>query len=294
MRWPPPSDWPNVARSKRVFCAPHRWHVQLLGEGADLLLLHGAGGSTHSFRDLIPLLAKHHRVIALDLPGQGFTQLGARHRCGLDATVTDIAALIRQEGWAPAGIIGHSAGAAVGLSLVADDVSPRGQPPRIVGINPALDNFEGLAGALFPALAKILAAVPFTAQAFASLTATPARVQSLISSTGSNLDADGLSFYRRLISDRDHVDATLLMMANWPLDTLNNRLFEITAPTLFIVGEEDRTVPPRVSDKAASRMPNAHVSRIAGAGHLVHEEQPQQVARLILDWLDLSLCQQGC
>ena len=57
MRWPPPPDWPLQAHSRQVFCAPHRWHVQDIGEGEIVLLLHGAGGSTHSFRDLIPLLA---------------------------------------------------------------------------------------------------------------------------------------------------------------------------------------------------------------------------------------------
>jgi magnesium chelatase accessory protein len=43
------------------------------------LLVHGAGAATHSFRGLIPLLSGHYRVIAIDLPGHGFTR-GARRR----------------------------------------------------------------------------------------------------------------------------------------------------------------------------------------------------------------------
>ena len=50
-------------------CPPHRWHVQVLGEGPTVLLLHGAGGATHSWRGLAPLLATDHRVVMLDLPG---------------------------------------------------------------------------------------------------------------------------------------------------------------------------------------------------------------------------------
>ena len=64
MRWPPPSHWPHRAHSRQVFCKPHRWHVQEMGQGDLIVLLHGAGGSTHSFRHLMPLLAEHYRVVA--------------------------------------------------------------------------------------------------------------------------------------------------------------------------------------------------------------------------------------
>ncbi|WP_407730715.1 alpha/beta fold hydrolase [Pseudomonas helleri] len=40
-----------------------------------MLLLHGFPSSSHMFRDLIPLLAAHYRVIAPDLPGFGFTEV---------------------------------------------------------------------------------------------------------------------------------------------------------------------------------------------------------------------------
>lgn len=286
MRWPPPSDWPNVTYSRQALCRPHRWHVQEAGSGATLMLLHGAGGSTHSFRDLLPDLARDHHVVAVDLPGQGFTQLGARHRSGIDATADDIVALCRQESWAPTAIIGHSAGAALALRLSQRNLSPRGQPPKIVGINAALDRFPGLAGVLFPALAKMLAAVPFTAQIFAATAREPRRVQSLIDSTGSDIDAEGLAQYRRLISDRDHADATLMMMAQWELDILIRDLGAITADTLFITGDKDSVVPPSVSEKAAAQMPHARTVCLPDLGHLAHEEAPQQISGLIRDFLN--------
>ncbi len=286
MRWHDIATWPNAALSRQVLSHPHRWHVQEAGSGDLILLLHGAGGSTHSFRDLIPLLAKTHRVVALDLPGQGFTQLGARHRCGLRAMAEDVAKLCAQEGWHPSAIIGHSAGAALALELSKTLVSPRGQTPDIVGINAALDTFKGLAGVLFPAMAKMLAAVPFTASVFSAASANPGRVKALISSTGSELDSEGLGYYRRLMSDRDHVDSTLLMMANWSLDDLLQSLPDTSARTLLITGDQDTTVPPQVSERAAQRMPHARHVSLTGYGHLVHEEVPGDVAQIILDFLD--------
>ena len=59
--------------SRQVMHRPHRWHIQEAGKGPLLLLIHGAGGATHSFRSLFPLLAQTSRVVAVDLPGQGFT-----------------------------------------------------------------------------------------------------------------------------------------------------------------------------------------------------------------------------
>ena len=87
------TEWPLAAHSRFVTCKPHRWHVQEVGSGPTLLLLHGAGGSTQSWRHIAPRLAERAHVVALDLPGQGFTRSGSRQRHGLIPTAQDIAAL---------------------------------------------------------------------------------------------------------------------------------------------------------------------------------------------------------
>ncbi len=70
----PPDDWPGRSVSRIVQSKPHRWHVQVTGKGPDVLLLHGAGASSHSWASLIGHLDTSHRVIALDLPGHGWTR----------------------------------------------------------------------------------------------------------------------------------------------------------------------------------------------------------------------------
>src|SRR4051794_41984944 len=69
-----PADWPNRASSRLVTAGGLRWHVQVAGSGPVLLLVHGTGAATHSWRDLLPLLARHFTVVAPDLPGHGFTE----------------------------------------------------------------------------------------------------------------------------------------------------------------------------------------------------------------------------
>ncbi|MET4128291.1 alpha/beta fold hydrolase BchO [Roseovarius sp. MBR-6] len=270
--------WPLSHLSRRVASRPHRWHVQEAGTGPTLLLLHGAGASTHSFRALIPALAEDHHVVALDLPGHGFTALGTRARSGLPAMAEDIAVLCRSEGWQPDTVIGHSAGAAIALQMARMSQSP---PPRIIGLNAALNRFEGVAGWLFPVLAKFLALNPLTSLAFSAGGNRMARARRLIESTGSHLDEAGLALYARLIGDRTHVEGALQMMARWDVSGLDAALPEIATPCLLITGENDRAVPPDVSDRASARLPDARHRTLAGLGHLAHEESPAAILELI-------------
>lgn len=278
MRWPPdPQVWPLAQYSRQLLVRPHRWHLQELGQGPCCLLIHGAGGGCQSFRDLAPALAPTHHVVMMDLPGQGFTQMGAQRRCGLDHMARDLLTLIRQEGWAPTRVIGHSAGAALALRLWELGLRPA---KGLVGINAALGEFRGVAGWLFPLLARALAVTPLSAGVFAS-TATRSTVRRLITGTGSALPPAGLELYYKLATDRTHVDATLSMMAQWDLSGLLSRLETITAPIHLIVGENDSAVPPQVSVDAAARLPNARLTRLEGLGHLAHEEDADQVATAI-------------
>jgi len=215
----PPPGWPLADWSEIVTCRPHRWHIQQAGAGPALLFVHGAAGATHSWRDILPDLARDHTVIALDLPGQGFTRMGTRARCGLAAMAGDIAALARARGWRIDTVIGHSAGAAIALQLAGDlDPAPR----RIVGINAALEHFTGTAGWLFPAMAKAMAANPLTAPLL-SASATRRMVERLIGATGGEIDQRGIDCYLHLFRMRAHVDATLAMMAQWSLAPLDAR-----------------------------------------------------------------------
>ncbi|MFD0858493.1 alpha/beta fold hydrolase BchO [Roseovarius aquimarinus] len=284
MRWPEDAaDWPLTEHSRRVLHRPHRWHVQEAGRGPTLLLIHGAGGATHSWRGLFPLLSERFHVVAVDLPGHGFTQPGARGRSGLESMTADLAALAAAEGWHPAAVIGHSAGAAIALNLGLRLGDPA---PRIVTLNAALSNFEGVAGWLFPKLAKLLAATPFTADLFSAAASSQSNVARLIAGTGSQLDPEGLALYRRLVADRAHVDGTLAMMSQWSLDGLLPRLGEMSAPVFLMTGDADSAVPPAVSRRAAEKLPNARLESLPSLGHLMHEEDPEAVARLIFGFLE--------
>ena len=275
-----PPDWPHRDRARRVASRPHNWCVVEAGEGPVVMLLHGAGGSGHSFRHLMPLLTPHFRVVVPDLPGQGFTRSGARSRYGIDHMAEDLVQLCSAMNIAPVAVIGHSAGAALALRL-AELLPLR----AVVGINAALGAFDGAAGVMFPILAKVLAVTPFIPHVVSRLWGNAATVGKLLATTGSPLDEAGQAQYLTLVKDPAHVDGTLGMMAQWRLESVMPRLLEQAVPVLLIASTGDKAVPARISREAAKQLPNGQYAEIASLGHLVHEEAAEQVAALILPWL---------
>ena len=266
-------DWPQAEYSRFVFCKPRRWHVQERGKGPLVLLIHGAGGATQSWRHLMPIMAEQMRVVAVDLPGQGFTKSGAQQRLGLVEMAQDLTGLCLDQGWDPAAIVGHSAGGAIALEMAAY-MTPA---PPVVGLNAALGTFKGLAGVMFPLMAKALAMTPGIARLFTASNARPASVKRLIEGTGSKLSMEELRWYRALIGDTDHVNGTLGMMAQWDLAPLLRKLPLHPSPTLLITGDRDKAVPPVTSRDVARRMPQAIHLSLPGLGHLAHEEDAKAV-----------------
>ncbi|MCX7890532.1 MAG: alpha/beta fold hydrolase [Rhodobacteraceae bacterium] len=277
-----PSDWPGAAASRGVRSGGIAWHVQECGSGPTVMLIHGAGASTHTWRHIAPALALDFTVLAVDLPGQGFTTLPDPSAASLAGMTAALVRLLADMGRVPAALVGHSAGAAIALNLAPELPAP---PRAIVAINPSLGSFEGIAGWLYPVAARLLALNPLVPGAFARIFGTERRVEGLIASTGSRLDAGGLALYRRLVADRTHVAGTLAMMARWTLGPLLDRLPAIAVPTLFILGEGDRAVPPAQAEAQARRMPDATVVRMPGSGHLVHEEAAPAVLDVMLPFL---------
>ncbi|MCY4241893.1 MAG: alpha/beta fold hydrolase [Rhodobacter sp.] len=271
--------WSLPRLSRRVSVSPHRWHVQESGEGPLILLLPGSGSSVHTWRAMIPALSERHRVVALDLPGQGFTRSPLGTRSGLEEMAADIAKLLRDQGWRPEAILSHSAGTAIALRL-----SKLMGTATVIGINPALDKFQGVAGWLFPLIARALAISPLTAMIFTA-SATPERSRRLIEGTGSKLDDEGFDYYARLMRDRAHVNGTLNMMARWSLETLLSELPTLEARTLYLTGARDLAVPPDVATRASERMQLAETRRLEGVGHLAHEEDPERILLEIRDYL---------
>jgi magnesium chelatase accessory protein len=248
-------DWPHRESSRFVKAGGLRWHVQTAGRGPVMLLLHGTGASTHSWRGLLPLLVQHFTVVVPDLPGHGFTTSPPTDQLSLPSMSRAVHALMTMLELKPQFVVGHSAGAAIALRMCLDGlITPR----SVIGINAALMPFGGIASQVFPVMAKLLVLNPFVPRFVAWRAEDKSAVTRLITGTGSRL------------------------MANWQLEGFQRELRKFTLPLTLIVGEADKAVPPEDTRKIKRIVPHATIVSMPRVGHLCHEERPDEVAQLIL------------
>jgi pimeloyl-ACP methyl ester carboxylesterase len=108
----------DIEMSKSGYAAVNglNYYYEIHGEGEPLLLLHGGLGSIDMFGPVLPALAGHRQVIAVDLQGHGRTELGAR-KIGLPDLGDDMAALLKGLGYDTVDVLGYSFGGGVGFRL---------------------------------------------------------------------------------------------------------------------------------------------------------------------------------
>ncbi|MFO7856035.1 MAG: alpha/beta fold hydrolase [Paracoccaceae bacterium] len=276
--------WPGADATRFLEAGGLRWRLVRRGpDGAPrVLLLHGAGASAHSWAGVMEDLAADHDVIAPDLPGHGFSTLPVGRRQALPVMAREVGDLIDVLGVSPDLIAGHSAGAAVALRLTLDG---RAAPRLIYAINGALTPFRGLAGVLFPPMARALSANPLTPRAFAlAASGDSDTARRLIRGTGSRIPEAGLKLYQRLFRNAAHVDGALRMMAQWDLEPLLEDLPDLPCPLVLAVGEADKAVPPDQAETLAARLPFVELER-HDLGHVMHEEAPSRFAGRIRERL---------
>ena len=92
------------------------YYYEIRGSGEPLLLLHGGLGSTGMFEPIMPQLADHRQVIAVDLQGHGRTALGDRP-FSLQAMGADMAVVLEKLGHKQVDVLGYSMGGGVAFQL---------------------------------------------------------------------------------------------------------------------------------------------------------------------------------
>ena len=221
-----------------------RWHVQVMGEGPVLLLLHGTGAATHSWRDLMPLLAAHFTVSRPICPGTASPPAAGRRPvdAGDGASGRRIAGRARRS--TPALIVGHSAGAAIALRMALD--APWRRRARWSGSTPRCCRFPDLPRGCSRRWRGCCSSIRSRRMIFsrhrphtgrgrrASCRAAPDR--------GSM--RRGSDFYGRLFATPAQCAGAITMMADWDLDTLKRDLPRVRhAGCCSSHGDRDAAIP---------------------------------------------------
>jgi pimeloyl-ACP methyl ester carboxylesterase len=254
------------------------WQVYAGGSGATILWLHGLRGVDPADPTLMALQARH-RVIAPVAPGfndlDELAEIDNIHELALDYDD-----LIGTLGLGACTMIGHSFGAMIAAEIAAHS-------PHRVGLLVLIAPF-GLWNDAYP-VADVFA-VPYTSiddilwhdpaarAAFAKPPADPADLKA---------SAD------QMIALAQSLTAVTKFV--WPIPDrgLKRRLRRIGAPTLAVFGAQDMVISPHYAQDFADGITHARTEIVAGAGHMLPYEKPDDVVALIEDFLAEPLAKAG-
>lgn len=242
---------------------------------SDVLLLHSAIADSRMWAPHLDALRAEHRVLAPDLPGYGSAELEPG-----EISYPEFAAAQLES---PAAVVGCSFGGKIALELTLDrpELVERlvliGAPPL-----PGTEWSEA-AQAGFAEEEEALERGDLDAAAEANVRMWidgPRRAPDAVDSGVRDLVREmTLRSFELQLPFEDSVSA------RWIDPSPAGRLAEVTVPTLVVVGDEDVVDILETADLLAREIPDARKVVIAGAAHLPGLERPDELNRLLLDFL---------
>ncbi|MFA7266939.1 MAG: alpha/beta hydrolase [Candidatus Nanopelagicales bacterium] len=257
--------------------------------------VHGMGGSSNNWIDLMYLLEPTFPGIALDLPGYGFSEPTPDNKYGVGRNAKAVVELIQAEGGKPVHLFGNSLGGVTAVAVAA-------RHPELVKsltlISPAMMTRSVMVKTHAPTALKLLGtprkAAKMGPDAFAQAQARElmalcyadpkrlpkARQQDMVIEVKRRMalsyNADINAASARALFDAAAADKGRSI---WRLAR------QIDAPTFAIYGTDDRLVPVELAPKAASSFRNSQVTVLPDCGHCAQMEHPRLTAQLFLQWL---------
>jgi pimeloyl-ACP methyl ester carboxylesterase len=256
------------------------------GQGEVLLLIHGMAGSSETWREVLPRLAKNYRVIAPDLLGHG-NSAKPRTDYSLGAFAVGLRDLLDELDVESATIVGQSLGGGIAMQFLYQH--PDYCQRLILISSGGLGQDVGLILRLLSApgaeLVMPLIAPKFVLQAGNS-------VKSWLTSTGlrSPRGAEIWSAYSSF-SDAPTRQAflrTLRSVVDYrgqAVSALNRLQLKADLPTLAIWGEDDAIIPVDHAYAALEARPDCRLEVLPGVGHFAQVEAPARVVDLIDDFM---------
>ena len=250
-------------------------HVVDEGAGEPVILVHGFAASTLDWEpDVVPALARSHRVVALDLLGMGFSARDDDLAYGWDLWSRQVVDVMDALGIARASLVGHSLGGAV-TAIVAGE-----HPDRVAKLVLAapLVPLEQSEGAWFFKLLEIPGVGEMMLGTTDHLPATPGF-------------SDAYVARARAIFRRRGTRQALLAYVRHGRDTprLVAAYRGIVAPTLVVAGTADDVVPYTAVRRWTPAIASALLLPIGDGGHWMVRDRPGRVVEAIGDFLDDEL-----
>lgn len=264
----------------------HRISTLTMGDGPDVLLLHGLGGTRASLFETTAALSRSYRVHAPDLPGFGSSgkpALGAYNAHWFAEVMLGLMDRLEVE---RAHVVGNSLGGriAIELGLVAPErIGALGLLcPAVAwlkrGLHPIVRLLRPEFGLLPHGLRRSIVAGQFWSMFYDRDLIDPA-VADLVVDEFQRIYHTAGARYALLATARN-----IYLEAPFGRNGFYRRLADLQAPALFVWGSDDRLVPAAFSRHVAQWLPHAEQVTIDGCGHAPQVERPDETNALLQDF----------
>lgn len=256
-------------------------HVEQSGAGEPVVLLHGFGESTFTWRLVAPELAARYRVIAIDLNGFGYTErLRDPAAYTIDGQMRLVLGVLDRLGIERARFVGHSYGGGLTLWIAAH------HPERVRSMA-LLDSTLPRYSATRRSRAANVRAITYLY--LRTVAMRPGYVQkSLRAAYGDDILATPA--VARAYLDRLRIegidDAYYGLMAQNGAPSPEVDLATIHVPALLVWGHDDELTPVSNGERMAAGLPDARLTVIPDCGHSPMEERPRELLAALLPFLD--------
>lgn len=263
---------------------PVQLYVEEYGKGRPVLLLHGLGASSYTWRNLVPSLAQRHRVIALDLKGFGKSQKPFDRAYSLHDHAGLVADFIRKRRLQNVTLMGHSLGGAVALLVTLDlNRTDRRRIRDLVLMSPPAYN---------QAATEFVSFMQTPLLPYAALTLIPPELSiwlSLDDEESRNISSQDISAYAEPFHDpaaRHALISTARQIVPPDIDRITASYPTIRQRSLIIWCDGDSTVPLATGRRLAQALPNAKLKVLEGCGHAPQHDSPRAVWNLLHRFLN--------
>ena len=262
-------------------------HCEVAGTGAPILLIPGLGLDHTYYRFGVPLLARRMQVLAVDPRGIG-RSTKSPPPYSVESWADDFAGMIGKLGFGPIHVLGSSLGGAIALAL-AQRHPGRLKSLTVVGGFSELDRATELNFRLRLKLIEKLGMSDEVADYMGLWTLTRKFINSdagyaVMRANQANIRTNSAESYSAFVEALLRWGRCQPGQEQEPKFT--SLLSSIKLPTLVVTSDNDHLIPKELSDLIAARISGAKLAVMPGAGHIPFMEQPENVVRIVLDFIE--------